>query len=74
MATLHAQDTVVMWECCTDGPEGPFDPCGLLSENKGEILKQLRRERVRRPHTYLVKHVLTRCAQEEERAEVDYTN
>lgn len=58
--------TIILWECCTDGPDGPFDPCGRLLENKSAILEELRRERVLRPDTYLAKHVVTRCASDEE--------
>ncbi len=66
MTTLQ-QDTAVMWECCNDRMGEPFDPCGLMTPNKQEALEDLKRQRIRRPDTYLVKHVLTRCSEAEER-------
>ena len=69
MTTLQAEKTVVMWECCRDRDGETFDPTGLVAETKAEALEELKRLRVMWPDTYLVKVVMTRCSENEERAE-----
>jgi hypothetical protein len=68
--TVHTQETLVMWECCHERTGEPFDSTGLMFETKAEALKHLRECRERRPDTYLVKVVMTRCSPEEEQLEV----
>ena len=65
----HTQDTVVMWECCNDEYGGPFNPTGLMTEDKAEAVERLKGLRETNPNTYLVKVVMTRCSAEEEQAE-----
>ncbi len=72
MMTLQTIQTAVMWECCTDENGETFDPCGLMTADKQEALEYLKRQRVRRPDTYLVKVVLTRCSEEEERVDCSF--
>ncbi len=59
--TVQAQDTHVMWECCNDEHGGPFNPTGLMTEDKADAVEQLKGLRETNPNTYLVKVVMTRC-------------
>ena len=67
--TVQAQDTHVMWECCNDEYGGPFNPTGLMTEDKADAVEQLKGLRETNPNTYLVKVVMTRCTEEQEQAE-----
>lgn len=69
MTSSQIIQTQILWEVCTDEPGFPFDPDGLLSENKQEILERLHRLRRTRPDAYLAKHIVTRCGPEDEYVE-----